>query len=322
MRLHWATEYDGIGNAYGYSVHNAKTRQALAQAGVTFDAAAPIAFHVAPAHRFRPIAGKRNVLYTAHEMHDFAPRYVDGLAAADAVLVTAGFLVGAVRKYLPRKPVFLCHEGVDVEQFPFRRRRWSLPFRFLWIGAPNARKGWELVMHAWEAFEHVPECELYVKTTITDRLQRRGNVTFDSRNLSAHELAALYHSAHCFLFPSFGEGFGLTMAEAMATGLPVIYTPWTAMIDLCNDRCGYPLQYRLLEGDYYGVRTRVAQADTAHLARRMLDVLGRYRRAALKGQAAARRIRKYFTWQRTAQSILNALRQLSKQWTRPPTADS
>jgi len=308
MKIHWATDYEGIGNAYGYSVHNSRTREALASHGVTFDKDATVAFHVAPAHRFRPVSGKFNVLYTAHEMHDLSQKYVDGLANADVVLVTAGFLVDVVKKCLPDKPVHLCHLGVDVDTFAYRQRKFSVPFRFLWVGAPNARKGWEIVMHAWEAFRNAPECELYIKTTVTKQMTGRGNVVFDSRNLSVAELVRLYHSAHCFLFPSFGEGFGLTMAEAMATGLPVIYTPWTAMLDVNNAKCGYPLKYRVVTGRYYGVDTQLAQADTGDMVRKMLEVIRRYRRAARKGQGAARRIRKHFTWDHTARRILRILK--------------
>ena len=60
-------------------------------------------------------------------------------------------------------------------------------------------------------------------------------------------------------FPSFGEGFGLTMAEAMATGCPVIYTPWSAMTDLADESCGYPVRYTLMRHD---LAARACNKDT------------------------------------------------------------
>ncbi|MFG5040362.1 glycosyltransferase family 4 protein [Vibrio cholerae] len=39
--------------------------------------------------------------------------------------------------------------------------------------------------------------------------------------VAQHELPYLYSSAHCFIFPSFGEGFGLPPSEAMQCGCPV-----------------------------------------------------------------------------------------------------
>ena len=35
----------------------------------------------------------------------------------------------------------------------------------------------------------------------------------------------LYHDSHIYLYPSHGEGFGLTPLQAMATGMPTISVP-------------------------------------------------------------------------------------------------
>ena len=312
----WATDYQGIGNSYGYSVHNARSRAAMEEAGVKIRSDAPVAFHVAPAHLFRPVPGRINVLYMAWETDVLPVGYREKIARADAVIVTASFLLKVVRDVFPGKPAFLCHEGVDTELFSFRRREKPLrkPFRFLWVGAPNARKGWELVLQAFRPFEDDGRVELYLKTTITNRFDRYRNITFDSRNLPRKQLAELYHSAHAFLFPSFGEGFGLTMAEAMATGLPVAYTPWTSLNDLADTSCAFPLRFRLVPAwatpngglstevqspEARAVRTRLAQAEPEHLAECMLQIFGNYPRAVRKGVRAAHRIRQKFTWQRT-----------------------
>jgi len=322
----WATDYEAVGNSYGYSVHNARSRQALVQAGVALDADAPVAVHVAPAHLFRPLPGKFNVLYMAWETDALPSGYIERMAQADALIVTASFLVDVVRKALPDKPTFLCHEGVDTDLFGFRRREKPVgkPFRFLWVGAPNARKGWELVLEAWRPFADDGRVELYLKTTVTNRFERFRNVIFDSRNMTREDLAALYHSAHAFLFPSFGEGFGLTMAEAMATGLPVAFTPWSSLNDLADASCGYPLKFRLVPTwatpngglstetqppDDQAVRTRLAQAEPGHLAERVQEIFRRYPRALRLGARAARRIRERFTWQRTGLRLAAILKE-------------
>jgi len=327
MKVAWPTDYLGDGNSFGYSVHNDEARRALVRQGFEIDPGARVAVHVAPAHRFRPLEGKLNILYTAWESTDLTPDVREGMARADAVAVTARFLVDAVRRELPRSSVHYCPLGVRAEDFPFverqdptrqrpspprrqerqeRQRRkpggrqqrtataaakvqrqdakgrsrrcyegsrrtwrsWRLGgrgrFRFLWLGAPNARKGWGVVMEAWKGLARIasmpgarlPPVELYVKTSVTGRRAeipvRGAPVIFDSRRLSRAELAGLYQSAHAFLFPSFGEGFGLTMAEAMASGLPVLFTPWSAMRDLADESCGYPLRYELIRHDLAG----------------------------------------------------------------------
>lgn len=324
----WATEYHGIGNSYGYSVYNARCRQAIEAAGVRLDPAAAVALHVAPSHRFEPVPGKLNVLYMAWETEALPAGHRRGIERADAVVVTASFLLPVVQAAVPQKPVFLCSGGVDTDLYAFRRRARPAgrPFRFLWVGAPNARKGWELVIETWRPFLDHPRAELYIKTTVTGRFDRYRNVLFDSRDLPAAELAALYHSAHAFLFPSFGEGFGLTMAEAMATGLPVVYTPWSSLNDLADASCAYPVRHRMVpawatsDGGLVttadppapdAVPTEVAQAEVGDLADRMVEVLRHYPRAAERGAAAARRIRSRFTWHHVGRRLAQIVAALS-----------
>jgi hypothetical protein len=162
---------------------------------------------------------------------------------------------------------------------------------------------------------HLPAAELYVKTSVTGRIEelpvRGAKIVFDSRRLSRGDLARLYASAHCFLFPSFGEGFGLTMAEALATGLPAIFTPWSAMADLADEQSGYPLRYRLVSHDLADDGTEpvtFAQADTQDLLRRMIEVMSDYPAAIRKGRLAARRIRKSFTWDRTGKALASIIK--------------
>ncbi len=328
LRVLWATDYEADGNAYGYSMHTARARDAVEKAGVQLDPSAPVAVHVAPAHLFRPIPGRRNILYMAWETEDLPEAHLKGVAAADAVAVTASFLVDVIRRRFPEKPVARCPLGVDADTFSFRHRRKPLdrPFRFLWVGAPNARKGWELVLSAWKPFEDDGRAELYLKTTVTNRFERHRNILFDSRNLPLDELVSLYHSAHAFLFPSFGEGFGLTLAEAMATGLPALFTPWSSLPDFADASCAYPLKYQLIpawatpEGGLStdgpapskrSVRTRLAQAEPSNLARRMVEVFRHYPRAARRGARAAQRIRSRFTWARAAHAPIQLIKEVN-----------
>jgi glycosyltransferase involved in cell wall biosynthesis len=50
-----------------------------------------------------------------------------------------------------------------------------------------------------------------------------------------HELPALYRGADCCLYPSFYEGFGLPVLEAMACGTPVVTSRGTALEEVAGD---------------------------------------------------------------------------------------
>ena len=51
--------------------------------------------------------------------------------------------------------------------------------------------------------------------------------------------AALYRRADVFVLPSFSENFGLVVAEALASGVPVIATKGTPWEGLVAHRCGW-----------------------------------------------------------------------------------
>jgi glycosyltransferase involved in cell wall biosynthesis len=55
---------------------------------------------------------------------------------------------------------------------------------------------------------------------------------------SPAELRERYRAAAVFVFPSFFEGFGLVLLEAMACGLPAIASDATAGPDILTEGCG------------------------------------------------------------------------------------
>jgi glycosyltransferase involved in cell wall biosynthesis len=53
--------------------------------------------------------------------------------------------------------------------------------------------------------------------------------------LSEEQVPMLYRSCDVLVHPYRGEGFGLPIAEAMASGLPVIVTGYGACLDFCDE---------------------------------------------------------------------------------------
>jgi glycosyltransferase involved in cell wall biosynthesis len=162
-------------------------------------------------------------------------------------------------------------------------------------------------------------------------LQVAGNAIFDSRRLPVlpvkceynlnepNSLQEIYHAAHCFVLPTRGEGFGLTLAEAAATGCPCIYTPWGGPKDFMSRDTGYPLKFKFSPVRAIGYRknkesgkmekyisheSQGADADIDHIVRRMFQVYFDYKTALEKGKKAAENIRAGFTWDISAQSFI------------------
>jgi glycosyltransferase involved in cell wall biosynthesis len=100
--------------------------------------------------------------------------------------------------------------------------------------------------------------------------------------VSDGELAALYRSAACFVYPSRYEGFGLPPVEALALGCPVIASRLPAVQEACGDAVLYT------SPDDPAELARLLERITADAAlRASLRERGRARTAELTWRATA-----------------------------------
>ena len=184
------------------------------------------------------------------------------------------------------------------------------PFTFLWVGASNPRKGYEHIVYAWRKFnlsypEYAEQCKLIMKTTQVERAERliqADNVYIDVRDYSLDNLINLYNYSHAFLFPTMGEGWGLTLHEAQATGIPCLYTDFSGPRDFMPRKYAYPLKYKkkvikTLKTTQEGKKIPYNQApaasvDVNYLARKMAHVMEIYETALKNGKLASDYVRK------------------------------
>jgi len=315
--LHWHRDQkDSIGNAYGYSVHNTTLKKFLSLEGVNFTDQAEDAVHIVHPKAFSPYPDKKNWLFTMYEGLDVPSEYVDKVIDADYLLVPSEWCKTQFSTFFPSRRIFVVSHGVE-PFFTFKTRKNPLhvgkKFRYLWVGAPNTRKGWQEVVHVWQkaGFQENPMAELYMKTTVVGRKEQLDNVILDARNISRKQLLHLYHRSNCFLFPTRGEGFGLTLAVAMRTGLPCIAPSYSGVTDFFNDDVGYTIEHELRKTEMAVAgttnethTTRVCYSNATQLAEAMMFVAEHYEQALVKGRLASERIRNKFTWQSSARTLI------------------
>lgn len=129
------------------------------------------------------------------------------------------------------------------------RERYRLPARFvLAVGAGRPHKNFEVVVEA--AHELADDGVSFVLASapdrrfpdlVGDRIARYGlaDRVHRIRDVREEDMGVLYSLADAFVFPSFIEGFGLPMLEAMAAGTPVIASDASVMPEVGGEAALY-----------------------------------------------------------------------------------
>lgn len=149
----------------------------------------------------------------------------------------------------PVGQILLIHNGVDVTSA--RAAPGRLPdavpegTRYaLFVGRLEPRKNLRLVLEAWTRLAD-PDARLVVvgrddfeEPDVLRALAAEPRA-IHLADVPQDELWALYRHAGVFLFPSLGEGWGIPVLEALASGTPVVASDATAIPEAGGDVCTY-----------------------------------------------------------------------------------
>ena len=145
---------------------------------------------------------------------------------ADLVLVPCGFARSTVELHVD-KPVAVTPYGVDSgfwQPRPNANPRREGPLRFIYAGSISLRKGIPVLFEAWKRAGLANATLELVGSWQFPGINRSvvpPGVSMSGPRSQAG-LRARFWESDVFVFPSFFEGFGLVILEALACGLPVI----------------------------------------------------------------------------------------------------
>jgi starch synthase len=147
------------------------------------------------------------------------------MTLADLTLVPSCYAEATIREFYPHKDIARAPYGVDADFWtPAPINKPQGPLRFIYAGHASLRKGTPLLIEAWSKAElRDAELALVGPWILADSKRRSlppGVKWFPP--CSPQALRDRYRESHVFVFPSFAEGFGLVLLEAMACGLPAI----------------------------------------------------------------------------------------------------
>lgn len=130
-------------------------------------------------------------------------------------------------------------------------------FVFLHVSSCFPRKGADILIQSYlSEFSSNDDVSLVIKTfpnphnnvrqIVNDLCKSKLNpphILIIEKDLSNEDLKALYEKCDVLVAPSLAEGFGLPLAEAMLSGLPVITTAWSGQLDFCSEENSWLVDY-------------------------------------------------------------------------------
>jgi glycosyltransferase involved in cell wall biosynthesis len=214
-------------------------------------------------------------------------------------------------------PIEVVHLGINPNKYQLVERPIRDTFTFLIAGALTSRKNPGMVINAfYDLFKNVKGVKLVIKT----HSQSLGPIQFTDANIEVidrystqDEMDKIFYEADAFVFPSRGEGFGLPPLEAMATGLPTIFSDNTGMSEFANHRYNYPIETSHMikasafpkewgdVGYYY-------EPNYQDLKKAMWEVYSNREQAREKGRRASKWVHDLWTYERSANRIVSIIK--------------
>lgn len=174
----------------------------------------------------------------------------------------------------------------DASSFLVRKNPHALVRAFARSGLGS--RGWQLVLKTKNIDPAHDDA-----ATLVELCRSTPGATLLDRSMSQHELNVLQDTADIYASSHCSEGFGLTIAEALARGTPVVATDYGGSRDFLTAETGFPVRYEdwTLDEDFgaYKAGTRWARVDETHFAACLnaAAALSPEARAALAARARA-----------------------------------
>jgi glycosyltransferase involved in cell wall biosynthesis len=184
------------------------------------------------------------VLSGDYSTPEFRERFADqaraAAAAADLIVTVSAFTASQVENYLavPPSRIRVIHHGVVPRRIPdiprenvilcvgtIQRRKNQTALVRAFRAAPS---DWTLVLAGSQGYEAEAALNEIANSPARDRIKITGYIPDG-------EIAYWYAKASIFAFPSFDEGFGMPVVEAMSAGVPVIAGNRSSLPEVCGD---------------------------------------------------------------------------------------
>jgi len=189
-------------------------------------------------HHWKFSRGTYKIGYHPWESTKLQPGWAQIMNRCDEIWTPSPLIAQWYKEYNGvHVPVYVYEHGIEHDWEP-QDRPVEDKIKFLHVGAEAARKGgWTTYRLFNRAFAGRDDVELTLKMVDQDWIgfPKLGKTNFVNEKMPFPQLKQMFYDHHVYVYPSWGEGFGLTPLQAMASGMPTItvpgWAPYSEFID-------------------------------------------------------------------------------------------
>jgi hypothetical protein len=271
--------------------------------------------------------------YFLHEGTRLHPGWSDVMNTADLVLVPSRATYNLFKANGVQVPIQIVPYGINPEIYHPKEFERDENYLFIsvnsWTGNKGDRKGTDILVKAFDE-EFRPEekvklvlkigtfwqkisPEMYANSIFQILGHVNPNILINEAYVDEKELATYYQQADCFVAPTRGEAFGLTIINAMACGLPVIVTKDnnSGHMDFCRgkDSVLWIDVAKLEQADLrFFAQGNMQPVPSIESLKKQMRYAFEHRQEMLdKGKTNAEEISKW-SWENSAKKLLEAIK--------------
>lgn len=264
------------------------------------------------------------IAYTVWESTLYPDSFFNQLKTFDQIWVPTKWQAEITEKQgIPQNKIKVVPEGVDVDTFYPQKTHKNEKFTFVMFGRWDGRKSTTEIIRAFKnKFGNNENVQLllsvdnpFANDDMSSTEERLKKYNLEAENikvlhfLSREEYVKTLKNADVFLSCSRSEGWNLPLIEAMACGVPSIYSNCSGQLEFAENR-GVPVDIvreipiKELNEPFFrmadDVRGNWYEPDFKDLEKKMIEVYDNYESYAQKALLDSGYIRENFTWQKAA----------------------
>ena len=271
-----------------------------------------------------------NIGYWAWELEVIPAEWKNALRYMNAVFVPSEFTRRAIAQHTKIPVIVVPHPVTEKPAATGMRAQFGIPGDAFLVstifsaGSSINRKNPHAVLKAFRQFAaNRSNAFLLMKASGNPAKDERlralvaaagevGNIRIVTDNLPSSAINGIIRQSDAYISLHRSEGFGLTVAEAILGGTPVVSTGWSGTVDFCDPQNTWNTDYTLIpvvdtHPEFVGLRNaRWAEVSADHAGRQLQEIADSPERAAAKAANAQRFLELYLA-DRTYEKALKQL---------------